>query len=62
MSRKAREIIKQLKQNGFVKIRQNGSNAKFKNHATGKIAIVPIHKGDMPSGTEKSILKQAGLL
>ncbi|CYW46996.1 type II toxin-antitoxin system HicA family toxin [Streptococcus suis] len=61
MPRKAREIIKLLKKNGFVKVSQNGSHAKYKNFETGRIAIVPIHNGDMPKGTEDNILKQAGL-
>lgn len=61
MPRTAREIIKLLKKNGFEKISQNGSHAKFKNKETGKIAIVPVHNGDMPKGTEDNILKQAGL-
>ena len=61
MPRKAREIIKLLKENGFQKVSQNGSHAKFKNPEKGAIAIVPIHKGDLPKGTEESILKQAGL-
>ena len=61
MPRKAREIIKLLKKNGFVKISQNGSHAKYKNLENGRITIVPIHNGDMPKGTEDNILKLAGL-
>lgn len=61
MPRKAREIIKLLKKNGFEKVSQNGSHAKFKNPETGRIAVVPVHNGDMPKGTEDSIFKQAGL-
>lgn len=45
----------------FFKVSQNGSHAKYKNFETGRIAIVPIHNGDMPKGTEDNILKQAGL-
>lgn len=62
MPSKTREIIKLLKKNGFVKVSQNGSHAKFKNFDTGRIVIVPIHNGDIPNGTERNILKQAGLL
>lgn len=61
MPRTAREIIKLLKKNGFIKVSQNGSHAKYKNFETGNITIVPMHKGDMPKGTEDDILKKAGL-
>ncbi|HEL1612383.1 TPA: type II toxin-antitoxin system HicA family toxin [Streptococcus suis] len=61
MPRKAREIIKLLKKNGFVKISQNGSHAKYKNFENGRVTIVPVHNGDMPKGTEDNILELAGL-
>lgn len=56
-----KEIVKLLKKNGFVEIRQNGSHKIFENKETGKIAIVPFHCKDLKQGTEKNILKQAGL-
>nr|WP_256092257.1 type II toxin-antitoxin system HicA family toxin [Streptococcus agalactiae] len=39
----------------------HGSHAKYKNFETGNITIVPMHKGDIPKGTEDDILKKAGL-
>lgn len=57
----AKEIIKLLEQNGFECVRSNGSHRLYKNKKTGKQTIVPFHSKDLKPGTEKSILKQAGL-
>lgn len=58
----SREIIKQLKKNGFIEISQTGSHLKLFNSVTQKTAIVPIHKGKIiPIGTIKSIEKQSGI-
>lgn len=56
-----KEMVKLLKANGFVEMRQNGSHKVFENKETGKIAIVPFHYKDLKKGTEQNILKQAGL-
>ncbi len=56
-----KEIIKMLKQNGFIAISQNGSHVKLKNPETGKQVIVPYHSQAMKKGLEQAILKQAGL-
>ena len=56
-----KEIIKKLKQNGFIIINQNGSHVKLKNPESGKQVIVPYHSQAMKKGLEQAILKQAGL-
>jgi len=56
------QMIKRLKQNGFEEVSQKGSHLKLKNEQTGKQVIVPMHSKDLPIGTEKAILKQAGLI
>ncbi|WP_207695929.1 type II toxin-antitoxin system HicA family toxin [Enterococcus sp. DIV0212c] len=61
MPKSAREIIKILKKNGFVKTDQNGSHLKMYNPITHRITIVPLHTGDVPIGTKNAIWKQAGL-
>lgn len=38
---KAKELIKLLKQHGWIEVSQNGSHLKLKRD--GKIEIVPIH-------------------
>lgn len=57
----AKEIIKLLEQNGFEYIRSNGSHRLYRNPVTNKSVIVPFHSGTLKPGTEKNILKQAGL-
>lgn len=57
----AKEMVKFLKNNGFERMSQSGTQLKMRNHTTGKIVIVPMHRGDLPNGTEKVILKEAGL-
>lgn len=57
-----KEMVRFLKRNGFVEIRQKGSHLMMINYETGKQVPVPIHRKDLPKGTERAILKQAGLL
>ena len=54
------EIIGVLQQHGFLFVSQKGSHAKYKN-AAGRIAIVPHPKKELPIGTARSIIRQAGL-
>ena len=56
-----KEMIKLLEANGFVEVSSNGSHRKLQNYQTGKTVIVPYHAKDLKVGTEKNILKQAGL-
>lgn len=56
----AKEVIRILKDHGFVEASQNGSHLKMFNPATRRIAIVPVHSGKiLPIGTLASIQKQA---
>lgn len=57
----SKEMIKHLKNNGFVEISQNGSHVKMRNEATGRQVIVPYHSKSLKKGLEQAILKQAGL-
>ncbi|WP_324283026.1 type II toxin-antitoxin system HicA family toxin [Cyanobacterium aponinum UTEX 3222] len=58
----SKEIIKQLKKNGFIEISQTGSHLKLFNNTTQRTAIVPIHQGKIiPIGTLKAIEKQSGI-
>lgn len=58
----ADELIKLLEQNGFRYVSSTGSHRKYRHKETGRIVIVPYHRGDMRLGTVRSVLKQAGLL
>lgn len=56
-----REMIKLLKKNGFVEVRQNGSHVFMENPQTKRQTVVPYHNKALKTGTEQAILKQAGL-
>jgi len=57
-----RDIVKQLKRFGFEFHRQAvGSHEIWFNPTTGRFTTIPNHPGDMPEGTSRAILKQAGI-
>ncbi|MBP7498079.1 MAG: type II toxin-antitoxin system HicA family toxin [Bacteroidales bacterium] len=59
---KYREIVTRLKAFGFSFFRQAaGSHEIWYNNKTKKYTTIPNHKGDMPEGTLKAILKQADI-
>jgi predicted RNA binding protein YcfA (HicA-like mRNA interferase family) len=57
-----RQIVKRLKAFGFVFDRQAaGSHEIWYNQRTDRYTAVPNHSGDMPEGTLRAILKEAGI-
>ena len=59
---KYRDIVQHLKLFGFSFIRHaSGSHEIWHNKSTGRYTTIPNHTGDMPQGTLKAILKQAGI-
>ena len=57
-----REIVRKLKRLGFSFDRQAaGSHEIWYNPNTDRYTTVPNHSGEMPEGTLRSILKQAGI-
>lgn len=57
-----REIVKQLKKLGLQFDRQaRGSHEIWFNPTTNHYTTIPNHPGDMPEGTLRAILKQAGI-
>lgn len=57
-----REIVQRLKQLGFAFHRQAaGSHEIWHNPLTGRYATIPNHPGDMPEGTLRAVLRQAGV-
>lgn len=57
-----RDIIRILKLFGFEFCRQAaGSHEIWFNPTTAKYTTIPNHSGDMPEGTLRAILKQAGI-
>lgn len=59
---KYREIVQRLKALGFQFNRQAaGSHEIWFNPSTLRYTTIPNHPGDMPEGTLRAILKQAGV-
>ena len=59
---KYRAIVKRLKKLGFEFDRQAaGSHEIWFNSQTNCYTTIPNHPGDMPEGTLRAILKQAGV-
>ncbi len=57
-----REIVKRLKRFEFEFDRQAaGSHEIWYNPKTNRYTTIPNHPGDMPEGTLRTILKQAGI-
>ncbi len=57
-----RQIIKRLKKFGFNFDRHAaGSHEIWYNEQTNHYTTIPNHPGDMPEGTLRAILKQAGI-
>lgn len=55
-------LLGKLEEDGWFVARQKGSHRIFKHPVKTGIVVVPIHsKKDVPIGTSKAILKQAGL-
>ena len=56
------DIVRRLKVFGFSFLRQAaGSHEIWHNKSTGRYTTIPNHTGDMPQGTLRAILKQAGI-
>lgn len=56
-----REVIKKLKKLGFREKSTEGSHAQFVSEERKGKVTVPVHGGEIPKGTLKSILNQAGI-
>lgn len=59
---KVRDIIRILEEDGWQWERTRGSHRVYSHPTKSGIVVVPVKLGkDLPLGTERSILKQAGL-
>jgi len=57
----SKEVIKVLKQKGFILDRSRGSHQIWLHPDSCRRVIIPMHNKDIPKGTFYSILKQAGI-
>lgn len=58
---KPSEVVRALKQAGFEEHHQRGSHLYLRHPESGQLTSVPMHPGDLPKGTLRAILRQAGL-
>jgi predicted RNA binding protein YcfA (HicA-like mRNA interferase family) len=58
----ADQILAILRRGGFRLIGSSGSHQKWRNHLTGKLVIVPYHRGRiLPLGTMRAIIEGSGI-
>ncbi|HLY55514.1 MAG TPA: type II toxin-antitoxin system HicA family toxin [Stellaceae bacterium] len=57
----SREIISRIEADGWVRVAQKGSHMQFKHPAKPGRVTVPHPRRDIPTGTLRSIERQAGL-
>jgi predicted RNA binding protein YcfA (HicA-like mRNA interferase family) len=59
---KVRDVIRRLEDDGWVQVSQRGSHRQFKHpNKPGKVTVPGKPSADLPEGTYRSILRQAGL-
>jgi predicted RNA binding protein YcfA (HicA-like mRNA interferase family) len=57
-----RQVVRKLKKFGLAFDRQAaGSHEIWYNHTSNRYTTIPNHPGDIPEGTLRAILKQAGI-
>ena len=61
MAKSSREVIRQLRDYGWLEVGQTGSHLHFKHPVKKGKVTVPHPKRDLPTGTLKSIEKQSGV-
>lgn len=59
VSFKSREVVKILKQLGYIEKRQTGSHLIMYNPKLKRIIPIPIHAKELKKGLVKGIIKQA---
>ncbi|EMC7769100.1 type II toxin-antitoxin system HicA family toxin [Acinetobacter baumannii] len=58
---KSLDLIKMIEADAWYEVRVSGSHHHFKHPTKKGLVTIPHPKKDLPNGTVKSILKQAGL-
>lgn len=57
-----RDVAERLRRHGFEPKRQSkGSHEQWANEATKRFTMLSRHPGDIPDGTLRAILRQAGI-
>jgi len=55
------EVVRVLQRAGLVVRRQTGSHVMLFSTQLRRPVTVPLHRGDLPKGTLRAIIRQAGL-
>ena len=58
---RSKDLIRLVEREGWVLRRVRGSHHQFKHPAKPGLVTIPHPKKDVPQGTVKSILRQAGI-
>jgi predicted RNA binding protein YcfA (HicA-like mRNA interferase family) len=59
---KGSELLRKLQRAGFIVARQEGNKYQLKHPQTGRVTYVHLHgRREIPVGTLRAILRQAGL-
>jgi predicted RNA binding protein YcfA (HicA-like mRNA interferase family) len=58
--RDSRDILRRLTADGWVVVRIRGSHHQLRDTVTGRMVTLPHPRKDMPTGTVRSIYRQAG--
>ncbi|MGD9552029.1 MAG: type II toxin-antitoxin system HicA family toxin [Candidatus Caldatribacteriota bacterium] len=57
----SKKVIKILERKGFVLDRVKGSHRIYYHPESRRRVVIPYHRKDLPQGTLREILRQAGL-
>jgi len=57
----SQQIIKVLEKKGLILDRSKGSHRIYFHPETRKRVVVPFHRKDLPQGTLREIIRQAGI-
>lgn len=58
---KPAKMVRYLLKNGFEEVPKGGGHRRFYNPKTKRITEVPMHGKELRPGTQRAILKEAGL-
>jgi len=60
-SLKPKDVVRKFEKLGYRKDRQSGSHVILYNKSLKRRIVIPMHVKDLPKGTLRAIIKQAGL-
>ena len=58
---KPQQVVRALERAGWQVHRQRGSHVSMHKEGVPFVITVPLHRGDLPRGTLRDIIKDAGL-